>query len=126
MVAVSAVILTLRTGYWRLALVGSISYLTLYLPILKYSWTVFPAFSSEWNWAGLCGISVIGFPLEEVAWAAGYGVVWPLIMAYTLEARTETPGRIDETDLSMSPKQAKAELIPQMSEPQTLYREPMR
>jgi len=89
MAAVSFGILMLQAGYWRLALAGSLSYLTLYTALLKCSWLAFPSFSSEWNWAGLCGVTVIGIPLEEIAWAAGYGAVWPLIMAYTLQARIE-------------------------------------
>jgi hypothetical protein len=89
MAAVSFGILMLQAGYWRLALAGSLSYLTLYTAILKYSWLAFPAFSSEWNWAGLCGVTMMGVPLEEVAWAAGYGAVWPLMMAYVLQARIE-------------------------------------
>ena len=89
MAVVSLGILMLQAGYWRLALAGSLSYLTLYTAILKYSWSAFPSFSSEWNWAGLCGVTMLGVPLEEIAWAAGYGAVWPLMMAYVLQARIE-------------------------------------
>jgi hypothetical protein len=89
MAAVSLGILMHQAGYWRLALAGSLSYLTLYTTILKCSWSAFPHFSSEWNWAGLCGVTMMGVPLEEIAWAAGYGAVWPLIMAYVLQAQIE-------------------------------------
>jgi hypothetical protein len=92
MAAVSLGILVLRARYWRLALAGGMAYLTLYLAILKCSWSAFPEFLSAWNWAGLCGVTVLGIPLEEIGWAAGYGAVWPLIMAYALQARMEPTG----------------------------------
>jgi hypothetical protein len=92
MAAVSLGILVLHASYWRLAMAGSMAYLTLYLAILKCSWSAFPEFLSAWNWAGLCGVTVLGIPLEEIGWAAGYGAVWPLIMAYALQARTEPAG----------------------------------
>jgi hypothetical protein len=89
MAAVTFAILMLQAGFWRLALAGSLSYLIPYTAILKYSWFAFPAFPSDWNWAGLCGVTVIGVPLEEIAWATGYGAVWPLMIAYALQARIE-------------------------------------
>lgn len=92
MVAVSSGILIRRAGYWRLALAGSGSFLVLYLAILKGTWYLFPSFSSDWNWAGLCGVNLLGVPLEEICWAAGYGAVWPLIIAYAVQAGFE-PGR---------------------------------
>jgi hypothetical protein len=93
MAAVTFAILMRQARYWRLALAGSLFYLTVYTAILKYSWFAFPAFSSDWNWAGLCGVTVIGVPLEEIAWATGYGAVWPLMMAYALQARIEPSAR---------------------------------
>lgn len=89
MVAITAGVLALRPAYWRLATAGGASYLALYLTILKCSWSAFPAFSSQWNWAGMCGVTIFGIPLEEIGWAAGYGAVWPVMMAFTLRARVE-------------------------------------
>lgn len=92
MAAISLGILTHSAAYWRLALAGCLSFLGLYLTILNCVWAAFPSFISEWNWAGLCGITLMGIPLEEVCWAAGYGAVWPLMMACVLQARIQQPG----------------------------------
>jgi hypothetical protein len=75
-----------RPAYRLLVLAGALSFLTLYLAVLLACWRFFPQFSAVWNWAGLSGLRVAGIPFEEIAWAAGYGAVWPAMMAFAFRA----------------------------------------
>ena len=89
MVVVSGWLLRRRPELRPLALTGMVSFAVLYVGVLKFSWVVFPAFATDWNWAGLCGVTMGGVPVEEILWAAGYGGVWSLMMGYAFQARVE-------------------------------------
>ena len=87
MAVVSGWLLRRQPELRPLALTGMVSFAVLYVAVLKFSWVVFPAFAADWNWAGLCGVTVGGVPAEEILWAAGYGGVWSLMLGYAFQVR---------------------------------------
>jgi hypothetical protein len=85
--AVGLMVLYLRRDFWPLALTGAAGFTLFYVVLLRASFTVLPGFYSQWNTANLWGPHVGGLPLDEIAWAAACGAVWPLMMAYVLGVR---------------------------------------
>jgi hypothetical protein len=85
--ALTAVILWRRRDLWPLALAGIPGFALLYLGLLKTSYVLMPTFGSQWNPQGLWGPMLFGVPLDEVIWAAAFGVAWPLFAAYLFDAR---------------------------------------
>jgi hypothetical protein len=83
----SAIIVWRRRELWPLALAGAPGYAFVYVPALKFWHVLVPSFGSQWNPEGLWGPSVIGLPLDELAWAAAFGLAWPTFAAYLLDAR---------------------------------------
>ena len=64
-----------------------ISFIIFYFIFIKVGLMVFPEFLQQWTAKNLWGPDVWGIPLDEIAWAAGFGAVWPLIIAYLFNAR---------------------------------------
>ncbi len=88
--ALTAVILWRRRDLWRLALAGVPGFALLYVGLLKTSYVLIPAFGGQWNPKGLWGPMVSGVPLDEVAWAAAFGLAWPVFAAYLFDARLQS------------------------------------
>ena len=70
-----------------LGLVGGPAFAVAYFVLLRLMFGLAPDFHLQWNWATLSGVTWAGVPVEEVAWAATFGAVWPSFMAYVLDAR---------------------------------------
>lgn len=66
---------------------GVVSFTLFYTLYVKVGFLMFPEFLNQWNIPALCGISPLGVPLEEIAWAIACGAVWPLITGYILNLR---------------------------------------
>jgi len=79
-----------RASLWRLALAGLVSFTLVYLLIVKLDFAVWPNFVSYWNADGLWGSLVFGIPRGEVAWAAVFGAVWPVVIASALDIRFDS------------------------------------
>jgi len=60
-----------------------------YWAVLKLWHLLVPSFGAQWNSEALWGPTVFGVPLDEVAWAAAFGLAWPLFAAYLFHARLE-------------------------------------
>jgi len=71
----------------RLSAAGALGFGILYPAVLKGAYTLWPLFPDQWSSTGSWGLSVWGLPLEEIVWAAGGGAVWPLFVAYLVDAR---------------------------------------
>jgi len=85
----TGVVLVRRPELWSLALAGATSYAAVYAAALKLWHVIVPNFGSQWNPAGLWGPSVIGLPLDELVWAAAFGLAWPTFAAYLFDARLQ-------------------------------------
>lgn len=84
---VGGVVAWLQRPLRPLALVGAVGSTALYGAILGTALTLWPHLLENWTVGNLWGIYVFNVPLEELAWAAGFGAVWPLLIAYALDVR---------------------------------------
>jgi hypothetical protein len=82
-----AVVLAARPSYWRLALMGALGFGALHTVVVRTILCIVPTFRTVWNDAGLWGVSVLGMPADEIAWALALGSAWPLLAAYSVDAR---------------------------------------
>jgi hypothetical protein len=85
----TALILWRRREIWPLAVAGSPGYALVYVAALKAWHVTVPSFGSQWNAAAMWGLTVFGLPLDEVVWAATFGLAWPVFAAYLFDARLE-------------------------------------
>ncbi|MEJ2022007.1 MAG: hypothetical protein P8X43_08210 [Maritimibacter sp.] len=67
-----------------LAALGCLSFTALYAGELVVMSTYDPAYSELWYPHLRMGLAPLGFPLEELIWAALYGAVWSLCVASSL------------------------------------------
>jgi hypothetical protein len=104
MVALGALLVILRPQLWSMPLLGGFVYPVLHLVFSWWFFRQFPHALVQWNLANLSGVMFLGVPVEELEWAFGFGVMWPLLMAHVLDARLagaqEAPaiGRYAEAD----------------------------
>jgi hypothetical protein len=83
----TVVILWRRRDLWPLAVTGALGYTLVYVAVLKLWYELVPGFGAQWNAVALWGPMVFGVPLDEVAWAAAFGLAWPTFAAYLFDAR---------------------------------------
>lgn len=88
---IGIIILFLKPKLFSIFLVGLISFTIFYILLLKLSFIIWPSFLNFWNFDNLIGTFILGMPVEEILWAAGFGAVWPVLMAYILDARIAYP-----------------------------------
>jgi len=86
MAALGAAALWRRPGLWRLSVAGAAIFGLWYALLLRSAFAVWPHFAGQWSHENLWGLQLAGMPLEEIAWGAMYGAVWPTIIAYVLGA----------------------------------------
>jgi hypothetical protein len=81
---------------WFLALGGGLSFLLLYVAIFLGFLYYYPHFLRQWNPGAILGL-IGGVPLQELAWALGFGITWPLYMAFVFNVQVPkqkgVPGR---------------------------------
>ncbi len=82
-----ALVLMARPSYWRLAVMGALGFGALHTVVVRTILCIVPTFRTVWNDAGLWGVSVLGMPADEIAWALALGSAWPLLAAYAVGAR---------------------------------------
>lgn len=83
----SAVLVSLRPGLWPAALACGLGFPLLYGASVKAVLWVCPGFISSWTSAPPWGRLLFGIPLGETAWAAAFGVFWPLLAGYVFDLR---------------------------------------
>ena len=90
----AAVMLWLRRSLWPLMLRGGVLFSVAYALFLKAALLLMPGFLSQWS-ADVPFGYWLGMPVYELFWAAAFGAVWPLFIAYTwgyrLKAREANP-----------------------------------
>jgi hypothetical protein len=83
------ILLIWRKNYSKLMVCGALTFTILFVFIFKSVEIVWPNLLSLWNLKNLCGLGLGHIPLEEIAWAFFYGAVWPITVAWLLDARLE-------------------------------------
>jgi hypothetical protein len=78
-----------RPALWRLAVAGMVTFSAFYVAVLRLQFAAWPAFVRYWNPGGWWIRSLFGIPVGDVAWAAVFGAVWPLVIANALDIRFE-------------------------------------
>jgi hypothetical protein len=96
MVLLAVVLLWLRPRFLSLALTGALGFSLFYFLFARAALAICPL--DYWNVGKLWGYRLFRVPLEEIVWATGHGFVWPLVMAYVLDAELVTvPGELAPT-----------------------------
>jgi len=94
------ILLVRRVQFWPLCLAGACGFTCLYTGVLGIVHLWFPSFHTQWTLENLWGYRFLSFPLEEYAWAFGFGAVFPMIMAFALELTLTNPNRLRESSVS--------------------------
>ena len=102
----------------RLSLSGGVGFLLLYVSVLKLTYVLFPMFVEQWNHQNLSGILLWQVPLEEALWALAYGVVWPRLVAYALDADVQPASAEDVVVGGEALTHASERAAPTPSQPQ--------
>ncbi len=74
-------------GLWRWALAAGLAFALFYGLALKVALLAVPELSEAWTPGRLWGWSILGMPGEEIVWAAAFGALSPLAVAYSFGAR---------------------------------------
>jgi hypothetical protein len=82
----------IKPELWPIAISGAVGFTILYGVVLGTTCMLWPHFLQQWNTDNLCGLRVLGLPLEEIVWAWAFGTFWPRFMAYVFNARLVRPG----------------------------------
>ena len=90
MVLLSAALVAVRPDLRGVSLRGMVRFAVCYPAILKLVFIASPSFVSHWNRDALLGYYLFGLPVEEILWAAGFGAVWPTILAFAVEPQSES------------------------------------
>jgi hypothetical protein len=80
-------LIAVQRNVWPLTLTGMSTFTVIYTAVLFTIFTLWPEFIGQWNTENLWGVSIMGIPLEEIVWAAAYGGVWPILMAYVFDLK---------------------------------------
>lgn len=93
MVMLAIVLLWLRPRFLAIALMGTMGFSFFYILFARTALAICPP--GHWNVEKLWGYWVLRVPLGEIVWAAAYGFVWPLLMAYAFNAElAPVPGAL--------------------------------
>lgn len=86
--ALGAGLCLVRAGHLPIFFTGAIAFAAIYWMWIAAMTLVAPSFLSHWSDENLWGIRLfLGIPLEEMLWAAAFGAVWPLFMAFLFNTR---------------------------------------
>ena len=86
-------LLLLRPDLWRFAAAGGIGFSMIYCGIVKTVFWIWPGFVACWKSTPPWGLLLFGIPLGEIAWAASFGLFWPLFAGYVFDLRLSAVGR---------------------------------
>ena len=82
-----ALLLVLRPDLWPLSLSGGAGFLLFYCATVKLYFWIWPDFVSSWWGPPPLGLLLFGIPVGEIAWAASYGLFWPLFAGFVFGLR---------------------------------------
>jgi len=86
-------VLVMIPRLWKIGLAGMLGFTSVYLVFIKTCFVLAPGFIFSWTPGNLWGPAFWGIPLDEIAWAAAFGAIWPLSIVYALDIRLMEPGR---------------------------------
>ncbi len=84
-------ILAIRPELRWLSIGGAAVFTPVYFLFVLALFEFCPDYVNQWNEAGLWGHYVLGVPVDEIAWAAATGAVWPLVAGWCMVARRIDP-----------------------------------
>jgi len=87
MAILGILLLLRRVELWPIPVTGAIGFGILYTLLIGCIFAIWPDFILQWNTVTLWSIRLFSVPLGEIIWSLGYGAVWPLLMAYLLDAK---------------------------------------
>jgi hypothetical protein len=85
------ILLVLRFSLWPMAVVAGLQGLIYYWVFMKIVFWIWPDFLMQWSSKNIWYENLLGVPAGELAWAATYTAVWPLIIAYASDTHLESP-----------------------------------
>jgi hypothetical protein len=80
-------LLILRRTLWPLAVRGVVLFLPIYILIVQVQFSIWPDYLLQWNLNGPLGLTIMGIPVGEFAWAAVFAAVWPVYVAFVFDVR---------------------------------------
>jgi hypothetical protein len=86
-VLIAIIVLVLRRDLWPLAVIGYVTWTSLYLINLKVSYWLWPDFQTIWNHQNLWGSTIFGIPVGEILWASSYAFGYPFAIGYIVDAQ---------------------------------------
>jgi len=86
-VIVGMAVLAVRPRNWRIAARGAAGFTIFQFLLLKALFVAAPEFRASWNTDSLWGPALWDVPLDEIAFAATFGAVWPLFVSHALDGR---------------------------------------
>lgn len=93
MLTVGAYLLWRQRDLWVLSAAGAAVFAVFYFVFVFACFALSPEFPLYWNGEHLWGLSLAGVPVDELAWSAGFGGVWPLLLAHVFDARRLPPAQ---------------------------------
>lgn len=78
-------LLSRRPELWILSGAGLASFVPVYWAVVRIQFAAFPAYPSQWNPHGPWAPTFLGLPAGELAWAAVFAAVWPVLIASVFE-----------------------------------------
>jgi hypothetical protein len=80
-----AILLVRRRQLWMLAGTGLALFVPFYFLVVRLQFAVFPGYPLQWNRQGPWAAAFLGVPAGELAWAAAFAILWPVMIASAFE-----------------------------------------
>lgn len=91
MVAVGTYLLWRHPDLWVVSAAGAAQFGTFYFVYLFVFFRLWPAFPLYWDGPDLWGPTMASVPVDEIAWAVGFGAICPLLLAHVLDVQRRAP-----------------------------------
>ena len=95
MITAVLIFIGIRHDNLPLSIRGVILFLPVYLILVGIEFAVWPSYIHSWSSPTIWDHPVLGIPAGEIAWAAAFGALWPLLVAYSLDIRGASSGTPD-------------------------------
>jgi hypothetical protein len=92
MLAVGAVFWKMSGAGFGFLLAGGAGFAAFYGVLLEIIFRLSPGFLEQWNLEQLWGVFIGRVPLEEILWALGLGILWPMAIRYVFQVRIVPAG----------------------------------
>ena len=86
------VLLVRRPRLWILAFSGLAFFVPVHFAGFKLAFATLPDLVLQWNKQGPWATGFLGVPAGELAWAAAFAILWPVVMASALEVEFRPAG----------------------------------